>query len=197
MDKREILAKNVAILSNIEEKEKNMRAKECRLPSIDAVKHIIELLRQIFFPGFFGAEINSQDSRMYRIGINVEQIAKELEEQISLSFNSFNGGKTVEEVEKITLQFLEKIPEIKRVLYTDIEAMYNSDPAVTSYGEIIFCYPIVQVMVHYREAHALLELKVPVLPRIITEMAHSATGIDIHPGAKIGEYFKLTMARAW
>ena len=90
MDKREILAKNVAILSNIEEKEKNMRAKECRLPSIDAVKHIIELLRQIFFPGFFGAEINSQDSRMYRIGINVEQIAKELEEQISLSFNSFN-----------------------------------------------------------------------------------------------------------
>ena len=138
MDKREILAKNVALLSNFEEKEKNMRAKECRLPSIDAVKHIIELLRQIFFPGFFGAEINSQDSRMYRIGINVEQIAKELEEQISLSFNSFNGGKTEEEVEKITLQFLEKIPEIKRVLYTDIEAMYNSDPAVTSYGEIIF-----------------------------------------------------------
>ena len=191
MDKREILAKNVAILSNIEEKEKNMRAKECRLPSIDAVKHIIELLRQIFFPGFFGAEINSQDSRMYRIGINVEQIAKELEEQISLSFNSFNGGKTVEEVEKITLQFLEKISEIKRVLYTDIEAMYDSDPAVTSYGEIIFCYPIVQVMVHYRVAHALLELKVPVLPRIITEMAHSATGIDIHPGAKIGEYFSI------
>ena len=118
MDKREILAKNVAILSNIEEKEKNMRAKECRLPSIDAVKHIIELLRQIFFPGFFGAEINSQDSRMYRIGINVEQIAKELEEQISLSFNSFNGGKTVEEVEKITLQFLEKIPE-NDLFYSD------------------------------------------------------------------------------
>ena len=67
--------------------------------------------------------------------------------------------------------------------------MYNSDPAVTSYNEIIFCYPIVQVMIHYRVAHALLKLKVPVLPRIITEMAHSATGIDIHPGAEIGEYF--------
>ena len=148
-------------------------------------------MKQIIFPGFFGAEINSRESRLYRIGINTEQLTKELSEQIFLSFNNFNGGKTKDEVERITIDFIKQLPELKRILYTDIEAMYNSDPAVTSYNEIIFCYPIVQVMIHYRVAHALLKLKVPVLPRIITEMAHSATGIDIHPGAEIGEYFSI------
>ena len=191
MDKREILTKNIAILSEMAEIEKKMRAKEGRLPSVDAIKHAIELLKQIIFPGFFGAEFNSRESRLYRIGINTEQLTKELSEQIVLSFNNFNGGKTKDEVERITIDFIKQLPELKRILYTDIEAMYNSDPAVTSYNEIIFCYPIVQVMIHYRVAHALLKLKVPVLPRIITEMAHSATGIDIHPGAEIGEYFSI------
>ncbi|MBP5366410.1 MAG: serine acetyltransferase [Bacteroidales bacterium] len=191
MDRKEVLARNVAVLSDLSDKEKRMRKDDSRLPSVDAVKRIIELLRQIFFPGFFGAEICSRESRFYRVGVNMELLVKELEEQIMLSFSSFNGGKTKEEVEQITLQFIDRVPEIKRVLYTDIEAMFNSDPAVTSHGEIIFCYPIVQVMVHYRVAHELLKLKVPVLPRIITEMAHSATGIDIHPGAEIGEYFSI------
>ena len=191
MDKKEVLARNVVILSDISEKEKKMRKEDGRLPSVDAIWHIIELLKQIFFPGFFGAEINSRESRFYRVGINMERLFKELEEQIMLSFNSFNGGKSKAEVEEITLKFIDNVPEIKRVLYTDIEAMFNSDPAVTAYSEIIFCYPIVQVMVHYRVAHALLRLNVPILPRIITEMAHSATGIDIHPGAEIGEYFSI------
>lgn len=69
--------------------------------------------------------------------------------------------------------------------------MFHSDPAVTSISEIIFCYPVIQMMIHYRIAHALHLLGVPVLPRIITEMAHSKTGIDIHPGAQIGEYFSI------
>ena len=99
MDKREILTKNIAILSEMAEIEKKMRAKEGRLPSVDAIKHAIELLKQIIFPGFFGAEINSRESRLYRIGINTEQLTKELSEQIFLSFNNFNGGKSKEEVE--------------------------------------------------------------------------------------------------
>ena len=86
---------------------------------------------------------------------------------------------------------MDEIPEIKCVLYTDVEAMFHSDPAVTSYSKIIFCYPVIQMMIHYRIAHALHLLGVPVLPRIITEMAHSKTGIDIHPGAQIGKYFSI------
>ncbi len=191
MDKKEALTRNILLLADVSEKEKKMQTEGKRLPSVDALKRVIELLKQIFFPGFFGAEIDNHESRLYRVGINMELLTKELSEQISLSFNSFNGGKSQEEVDEITIQFLDALPEIKRVLYTDIEAMFDSDPAVTAYSEIIFCYPIVQVMVHYRVAHALLKLKVPVLPRIISEMAHSATGIDIHPGAEIGEYFSI------
>ena len=89
------------------------------------------------------------------------------------------------------LQFIDTLPEIKRLLYTDVQAMFDNDPAALNYGEVIFCYPVVQTMTHYRIAHKLHELKVPVIPRIITELAHSKTGIDIHPGAQIGEYFAI------
>jgi serine O-acetyltransferase len=80
---------------------------------------------------------------------------------------------------------------MKRILYTDIQAMFDNDPAAPNYGEVIFCYPVVNAMTHYRIAHRLHELQVPVIPRIITEQAHSKTGIDIHPGATIGEYFAI------
>ncbi len=87
--------------------------------------------------------------------------------------------------------FIDSLPQIKRLLLTDVEAMFNNDPAVENFGEIILCYPVVQAMVHYRTAHSLLKLGIPVIPRIITELAHSDTGIDIHPGAQIGEHFSI------
>ena len=96
-----------------------------------------------------------------------------------------------QEAERLTLAFIDTLPELKRVLYTDIQAMFDNDPAAPNYGEVIFCYPVVNAMTHYRIAHRLHELKVPVIPRIITEQAHSKTGIDIHPGATIGEYFAI------
>ena len=89
------------------------------------------------------------------------------------------------------LQFIDQLPEVKRLLYTDVEAMFQSDPAATNYGEVIYCYPVMNTMTHYRIAHVLHLMQVPVIPRIITELAHSRTGIDIHPGAKIGEYFAI------
>ena len=95
------------------------------------------------------------------------------------------------EAERLAGEFIETLPEIKRLLYTDVEAMFDADPAATNYGEVIFCYPVMNTMTHYRVAHRLHELKVPVIPRIITELAHSKTGIDIHPGAQIGEYFSI------
>ena len=93
--------------------------------------------------------------------------------------------------EEKALAFIDALPEIKRLLYTDIQAMFDNDPAAPNFGEVIFCYPSMNTMTHYRIAHKLHELQVPVIPRIITEQAHSKTGIDIHPGATIGEYFAI------
>lgn len=87
--------------------------------------------------------------------------------------------------------FVQALPEISRLLHTDAHAVMHNDPAVKSMQEVILCYPVVKVMIHYRAAHQLHKQNVPIIPRVITEMAHSATGIDIHPAAQIGEYFSI------
>ena len=89
------------------------------------------------------------------------------------------------------IAFISQLPEIREKLHTDVIAAYNGDPAAKSFGEVIFCYPSIRAISNYRIAHALLLLEVPLIPRIITEMAHSETGIDIHPGATIGDYFTI------
>ena len=88
-------------------------------------------------------------------------------------------------------RLLAELPELRRRLGTAVRAVFDGDPAAASYEEVILCYPALTAMTHYRFAHALLRLGVPILPRLITEMAHSATGIDIHPGAEIGDYFSI------
>lgn len=94
-----------------------------------------------------------------------------------------------EKADEIVEKVMAQIPELKRLLQTDVDAVMHNDPAVTDRGEVILCYPLTQVMMHYRLAHVLYQLGVPRLPRMLTEMAHSRTGIDIHPAAQIGEYF--------
>ena len=96
-----------------------------------------------------------------------------------------------EKAQKIAAEFISRLPELRAVLATDVEAAYNGDPAAESYGEIISCYPIIKAITNYRIAHQLLQLGVPLIPRIITEMAHSETGIDIHPAASIGHHFTI------
>lgn len=93
--------------------------------------------------------------------------------------------------ERVAGQLLELLPELRRRLGTDVKAVFDGDPAAASYEEVILCYPALVAMTHYRFAHALLQLGMPILPRLISEAAHSATGIDIHPGAEIGEYFSI------
>ena len=88
-------------------------------------------------------------------------------------------------------EFVQALPENSRLLHTDAHAVMHNDPAVKSMQEVILCYPVVKVMIHYRAAHQLHKQNVPIIPRVITEMAHSATGIDIHPAAQIGEYFSI------
>lgn len=190
MERNEVIARNVAKLSETSDIENKVKAH--RLPSIEILGKVVELSKQIIFPEYFNSGEFNRESRLYYIGVCMDQLHDLLKKQIYLSFIAFKETKiSDEESEELTLKFLNEIPEIKRVLYTDVDAMFHSDPAVTSYSEIIFCYPIMQMMIHYRIAHALHVLGIPVLPRIITEMAHSKTGIDIHPGAQIGEYFSI------
>ena len=188
------LQKNIAILSELIETEKAITPSNNRpLPSVEAVKTIIQLVRMIVFPGYFDNQQANQCFRSYHIGVNMERLCAVLREQIALALLFDHDCKnTVEhQAEEYTMQFIDRLPEIKRILFTDVEAIYDNDPAVHNYSEVIFCYPVVQTMLHYRVAHELHRMQVPILPRIITEKAHSATGIDIHPGAEIGEYFAI------
>ena len=186
------------------------------LPSGPALEEIIDLCRAIIFPGFYGNSHLNSKTLEYHIGINVERLERLLTEQIlaglcfgSGEWNGFRGERREERGERygedngedvpcptekareLAVQFITKLPELRRVLATDVDAAYNGDPAATGRGEIISCYPVIKAMLNYRIAHELLLQGVPLIPRIITEMAHSETGIDIHPGAQIGHHFTI------
>jgi serine O-acetyltransferase len=163
------------------------------LPNVNRIEEIMNLLKSVLFPGFFGdAEIN-EDTREYYTKLYVEKLQALLNEQIytSICFPDNNPDNMEKLSSELTVAFIGKLPELKRLLSTDVKAVYDGDPAATNHEEVIFCYPAIRAMINYRVAHELLTMGIPVLPRIITELAHSSTGIDIHPGAKIGEYFSI------
>ena len=195
MKASEVLKKNIEILSSHTVKEDSfVPGSHAPLPNIETVKQIISLCKTIIFTDYFYKRQPEEQIRQYYIGVNVEALYSLLKEQISRSL-LFNSDEDEAEVPKrsvnLALSFIDRLPEVKRRLYTDVEAMFDNDPAANNYGEVIFCYPVVNAMTHYRIAHELHMLNIPVLPRIITELAHSKTGIDIHPGATIGDYFSI------
>ncbi len=168
------------------------------MPSIDALADIVNLTREIIFPGYFGDSSIRPDSIRYYIGVNTEKLYALLSEQIfsGLCFECSDPAEMdLESVRSrshnYAADFIAELPEIRRVLSTDVEAAYLGDPAAKSKGEVIFCYPAIRAISNYRIAHSLLNIGVPLIPRIIAEMAHSETGIDIHPRATIGEYFSI------
>lgn len=168
------------------------------LPSARALCDVIELARSILFPGYFGNSTINSRTINYHIGVNIEKLFDLLTDQIlaGLCFGSSEEGEFCtesmrEESARLAADFISRLPHLRRVLATDVEAAYNGDPAAESLGEVICCYPAIRAISNYRIAHELLELGVPLIPRIITEMAHSETGIDIHPGACIGSHFTI------
>lgn len=166
------------------------------LPSAPALAEIIDLCRAIIFPGFYGKSLLSRETLPYHIGVSLDRLSHLLTQQVlaGLCFQRTEPVETCKLTEKaqaITGEFIAWLPELRQILATDVEAAYNGDPAADSYGEIISCYPVIKALTCYRIAHELLLLGVPLIPRIITEMAHSETGIDIHPGAKIGHHFTI------
>ena len=191
--------RNVNLLSRLTELEvKTMPQTQAPLPSVEQVKQIICLVKSIIFPDYFNKRQGNETIRSYYIGVHMEELLKLLTKQIANGLQFCENRDSVtskqqifDEAGQLALQLIDSLPEIKRLLYTDAQAMFDNDPAAPNYGEVIFCYPVMNAMTHYRIAHRLHELKIPVIPRIITELAHSKTGIDIHPGAQIGEYFAI------
>lgn len=164
-------------------------------PSLNAVIEAVEALRAVLFPGYFGRSELGAKSIRYHVGSTLDRVLRILKEQIQ------RGLCFVCEEEpdqcltcdsralEITREFLSRLPAVRLLLATDVQAAYEGDPAATSPDEAIFCYPGVRAITDFRLAHELHALGVPLIPRIITEQAHSITGIDIHPGASIGESF--------
>ena len=168
------------------------------LPSSKRLEEIIDLSRSILFPGYFGKSQVNIDTIQYQIGVNVEKLHRLLSEQI-LAGLCFSCGETKNihcneckaEAERITTQLIAKFPDLRKTLGTDVVAAFNGDPAAKSTAEIISCYPVIKTLTNYRIAHELFVMGVPLIPRMMMEMAHSETGIDIHPGATIGSYFTI------
>lgn len=171
------------------------------LPSNTALSEVAELARAILFPGFYGKSTVSLSTIKYQIGVNVERLQRILAGQVlaGLAFAAKEDidiphceidclkGKALD----IATQLISRLPSIRETLATDVTAAYNGDPAADNPAEIIACYPVIKALTNYRVAHELLQLGVPLIPRMLTEMAHSETGIDIHPGATIGRYFTI------
>lgn len=190
----EVFQKNVALLTQVTDAEARMLPDhEAQLPSVETLGEIVSLVKMMVFPGFFDKRQIDSDIRSYHIGVNMERLVCLLKQQISLAllFNQHDTQQAKKEGDRLTQQFIDRLPELKNMLYTDVEAVFADDPAARSYSEVIFSYPVILAMIHYRVAHELYEMGIPVIPRIITEQAHALTGIDIHPGARIGTHFSI------
>lgn len=163
-------------------------------PDKNAIVYVVEKLLKILYPGYYSDKVYKIYSLKNNMSAAIEDVIFHLKKQIMIVLkycreDADTEQESEEKAKKITLSFMRKIPYIRSVLETDIEAAFEGDPAAESKDEIIFSYPGLYAISIYRIAHELTVLNVPMIPRIMTEYAHSVTGIDIHPGAVIGKYF--------
>lgn len=167
------------------------------MPSYDVIIEIVKSLRAVIFPGYFG----NSDINFDNIGIHIEGHINKINELLISQIKSgvcfenaetdFNCDKLHKRAVETAAEFISQLPELRKMLYDDAVAGYNGDPSAKGIGEVIFSYPGLRSISSYRFAHALLQLDVPIIPRVITEIAHSETGIDINPGARIGHSFMI------
>ena len=164
-------------------------------PDREVIISLIGKLKRLLFPGYFRDPSYRVYDMRHSLAVLMEDVAFHLGEQIAIALRL---GATVDaarasvltaQAQELTVAFLEKLPEVRALLQTDLEAFFDGDPAATSLDEIIIAYPGLYAIMVNRVAHVLFQLGVPLIPRIMTEHAHSVTGIDIHPGATIGRYF--------
>jgi len=173
----------------------------CPLPNYDVVISVIEDLKDIIYPGYRRREGLHMGNITYHVGGLIDglhdkltaQIARALrhEDRVMRQIDACDEASTDYEAkgQSIAIAFLERLPLVRRILATDAEAAFEGDPACQNLDEVIFCYPGLEAITVYRLAHELHRLDVPFIPRMMTEWAHQKTGIDIHPGARIGAHF--------
>ena len=187
------LTKN--ILADYEDERTIDEVKAFDHPDNEDIVDIIEALRRIVFPGYF----RNKSYRVYTVRNNISMILEDvifkLIRQITIvlrydeKYEALDEDEVTKAAEQITFEFLGRIPKIRALIETDVQAAYDGDPAAYNKDEIIYSYPGLYAILVNRLAHELFLLGVPLIPRVMTEHAHSKTGIDIHPGATIGKYF--------
>lgn len=193
-DKRTETAVN-RILKSYEDKKEINGIDIANQPDKKAIIEIINKLLKILYPGYYSDRIYRQYSLKNNMAATIEDVIFNLNKQIFYvckygnAFVELSDEELKEKVADITFAFIDKIPEIREILETDIDAFYEGDPAAYSKAEILLSYPGLFAISIYRMAHELYLLDVPMMPRIMTEYGHSETGIDIHPGASIDRYF--------
>lgn len=164
-------------------------------PDKEAIANVINKIMKILYPGYYSDKVYKIYSLKNNMSATIEDVIFHLNKQIAIVLKYCEVYPDMSEAElddmakELSMKFMEKIPEIRAVLETDVEAAYEGDPAASSKDEIILSYPGLYAISIYRIAHELHKLRIPMIPRIMTEHAHSITGIDIHPGATIGKYF--------
>lgn len=164
-------------------------------PDKEAIANVINKIMKILYPGYYSDKVYKIYSIKNNMSATIEDVIFHLNKQIAIVLKYCEVYPDMSEAElddmakELSMKFMEKIPEIRAVLETDVEAAYEGDPAASSKDEIILSYPGLYAISIYRIAHELHKLRIPMIPRIMTEHAHSITGIDIHPGATIGKYF--------
>jgi serine O-acetyltransferase len=156
------------------------------------------MVREILFPGYFGNTSLRPNTTKHYMGVYIDELYELVSKEILAGMCFECEDEQANKIEKhsgkaneVAMEFIEYLPEMRRKLVADVEATYLNDPAARNRGEVIFCYPAIRAITNYRMAHKLHELNVPLIPRFISEMAHSETGIDIHPRAQIGESFTI------
>ena len=179
------------ILESYDRHELTRRIDVDNIVSRDALIGIVKELRKLLFPGYFDNMKVRSDYVKYLVGERVENIEYNLKQQVAKALKNCdeNCSDCDEKADALVYDFLNKLPEIRETLATDVQVAYNGDPAAYSIEEIIFSYPGIFAITVYRIAHELWLLDIPMIPRIMSEYAHNLTGIDIHPGATIGKYF--------
>ncbi|HRD68468.1 MAG TPA: serine acetyltransferase, partial [Candidatus Competibacter sp.] len=165
-----------------------------RLPSRQALSRVVDGLSTALFPNRLGNAELTDETVDYFVGHTLEATLRRLLEQVDRELRYASGRDTSDHADRgraiaITRDFAARLPEVRRLLDSDIRAAYEGDPAAASADEVLVCYPGVTAVIHHRLAHALHRLGVPLVARIVAEIAHSLTGIDIHPGAEIGDSF--------
>ena len=190
--KTELDSITLDILTSYARHDRMQRIGEDFLPSRQRIVELVAEIRRLLFPGFFGHKLLSQENIKFHVGNMVARLVQELGEEVyhCLCYGEQDpGGPCRRRAEKLAREFLALIPELRSLLALDAQAAYDGDPAATSIAEIVYSYPGYYAITVYRIAHRLLSLGVPLMPRIMTEHAHSVTGTDIHPGARIGKSF--------